>query len=63
MNETSILLNVLNSFKILIGKNELETYRKTDVKRILITIIKCISIDDRHLHSLITRLVVTQQNI
>jgi hypothetical protein len=53
MDETGVLLSVLNSLKVLVGKDELRDYRGVGVKRTLITAIECISADGRHLHPLI----------
>jgi hypothetical protein len=52
-DETGVLLSILNSLKVLVGKNELKTYRGAGVKRTLITAIECISTDGRYLHPLI----------
>jgi hypothetical protein len=40
MDETGVLLSVLNSLKLLVGKDELRDYRGVGVKRTLITAIK-----------------------
>jgi hypothetical protein len=53
MDETGVLLSVLNSLKVLVGKNELRNYRGAGVKRTLITAIECVSADGRYLHPLI----------
>ena len=53
MDETGVLLSVLNSLKVLVGKTELRNYRGVGVKRTLITAIKCVSTDGRYLHPLI----------
>jgi hypothetical protein len=53
MDETGVLLSILNSLKVLVGKNELKTYRGAGVKCMLITAIECISTDGRYLHPLI----------
>lgn len=53
MDETGVLLSVLNSLKVLVGKDELRNYRGAAVKRTLITAIECISADGRFLHPLI----------
>jgi len=53
MDETGVLLSVLNSLKVLVGKNELRDYRGAGVKRTLITAIECVSADGRCLHPLI----------
>jgi hypothetical protein len=42
MDEIGVLLSVLNSLKVLVGKNELRNYRGAWVKRTLITAIECI---------------------
>jgi molybdopterin/thiamine biosynthesis adenylyltransferase len=47
MDETEVLLSVLNSLKVLVGKNNLRNGRGTGVKRTLITAIECISTDGR----------------
>jgi hypothetical protein len=53
IDETGVLLSVLNSLKVLIGRYKLKTYRGAGVKRTLITIIECISTDGRYLNPLI----------
>lgn len=53
MDETGILLSVLNSLKVLVSKDDLRKHRGTAVKRTLITAIECISADGRSLHPLI----------
>ncbi len=37
MDETGVLLSILNSLKVLVGRHELKTHRGAGVKRILIT--------------------------
>jgi hypothetical protein len=53
MDETGVLFSILNSLKVLVGRNELKTYRGAGVKRTLITAIQCISADGQYLHPLI----------
>jgi hypothetical protein len=53
MDETGVLLSVLNSLKVLVGRHELKTHRGAGVKRTLITAIECISADGRSLYPLI----------
>ncbi|KUL81723.1 hypothetical protein ZTR_09472 [Talaromyces verruculosus] len=53
MDETGILLSILNSLKVLVSKDDLRKHRGTAVKRTLITAIECISVDGRSLHPLI----------
>jgi hypothetical protein len=53
MDETGVLLSVLNSLKVLVGRDDLRKHRGTTVKRTLVTAIECISADGRSLHPLI----------
>jgi hypothetical protein len=53
MDETGILLSLLKSLKVLVGRDDIKTYRGTGVKRTLITAIECISADGRSLDPLI----------
>ncbi|KAJ5745113.1 hypothetical protein N7520_010295 [Penicillium odoratum] len=53
MDETGVLLSVLNSLKVLVNKDDLRKHRGTTVKRTLVTAIECISADGRFLHPLI----------
>jgi len=53
MDETGILLSVLNSLKILVGRHKLKIYRGVDVKRTLITVIEYVSADGQYLNPLI----------
>ncbi|KAJ5674366.1 uncharacterized protein N7477_004300 [Penicillium maclennaniae] len=53
MDETGVLLSVLNSLKVLVGKDDLRKHRGTTVKRKLVTAVECISADGRSLHPLI----------
>jgi len=53
MDETSVLLSVLNSLKVLVSSKDLKKYRGAAVKRTNITAIECIIADGRHLDPLI----------
>jgi len=53
MDETGVLLSVLNSLKVLVSSKDLRKYRGAAVKRTNITAIECISADGRHLDPLI----------
>lgn len=53
MDETGVLLSVLNSLKVLVSKDDLRKHRGTTVKRTLVTAIECISADGQFLHPLI----------
>jgi hypothetical protein len=45
IDETGVLLSVLNSLKDLVSKNELRNYREARVKCTLITAIECVCQD------------------
>lgn len=53
IDETGVLLSVLNSLKVLVGRDETSKYRGAGVQRKLITAIECISADGRALDPLI----------
>lgn len=53
MNETEVLLSMLGSIKVLVGKNDLRNYRGADVKRTMMTAVECISANGRRLLPLI----------
>lgn len=53
MDETRVILSMLGSVKVLIGKDDLRTYRGAKVKRTTITAVECISGDGRHLNPII----------
>ncbi|OQE13948.1 hypothetical protein PENSTE_c041G06370 [Penicillium steckii] len=53
MDETGVLLSVLNAIKVLVGKDDVRKHRGTTLKRTLVTAIECISADGRFLHPLI----------
>jgi len=53
MDETGIMLSMLKSITVLVGKEEMKAHRGTGVKRTLITAIECVSADGRSLDPLI----------
>jgi hypothetical protein len=53
MDETGVMLSMLRSVKVLIGKDDLRGYRGAGVKRTMVTAIKCISANSRALLPLI----------
>ena len=52
-DETGVMLSMLGSIKVLVGKDDLRDYRGAGVKRITVTAIECISADGRSLRPLI----------
>ncbi|EGP82458.1 uncharacterized protein MYCGRDRAFT_51668, partial [Zymoseptoria tritici IPO323] len=53
MDETGVMLSMLGSVKVLIGKDDLRDYRGTGIKRTMVIAIKCISANSRALLPLI----------
>jgi hypothetical protein len=53
MDETGVMLSMLGSVKVLVGKDDLRGHRGAGVKRTLVTAIECISADGRSLSPLI----------
>ena len=53
MDETRVMLSMLGSVKVLVGKNDPRDYRGAGVKRTMVTAIECISADGRLLLPLI----------
>ena len=53
MDETGVMLSMLGSVKVLVGRDDLRDYRGTGVKRTMVTAIECISADGRSLLPLI----------
>jgi hypothetical protein len=53
MDETGLTLLMLSLVKVLVGKNDLQSYRGVRVKCKIVTAIECISGDGRYLNPLI----------
>ena len=53
MDETGVMLSMLNSVKVLVGKDDIRRYRGARVKRTMVTAIECISGDGRCLDPMI----------
>jgi hypothetical protein len=53
MDETGIMLCMLSSIKVLVGKNDVRNYRGAGVRRSMVTAIECISADGRSLDPMI----------
>lgn len=53
MDETGVMLSMLSSVKVLVGKDDPRDYRGASVKRTMVTAIECISADGRSLLPLI----------
>jgi peroxiredoxin len=53
IDETRVMLLMLSSVKVLVCKDDTQTYRGARVKRTTITTIKCISADGRYLNPMI----------
>ena len=59
IDETGVILSMLGSIKVFISKDDLCNYRDVEVKRIMVTTIKCVSANSRSLLSLIIWLALT----
>jgi hypothetical protein len=53
MDETGVMLSMLGSVKVLVGKDGQRNYRGASVRRTIVTAIKCVSADGRALLPLI----------
>jgi hypothetical protein len=53
MDETGVMLSMLGSVKVLVGKADLRAYRGARVKRKLVTAIECISADGTYLKPMV----------
>lgn len=53
MDETGIMLSMLGTVKVLIGKDDRRNYRGAGVKRTMVTAIECVSASGEHLHPMI----------
>jgi hypothetical protein len=55
------MLSVLNSVKVLVGKDHTQAYRGPRIKRTMVTAVECISADGRYLEPMITWPAKTHQ--
>lgn len=53
MDETGVMLAMLNSVKVLVGKDNIRGYRGARVTRTIVTAVECISADGRCLNPMI----------
>ena len=53
MDETGVMLSMLGSVKVLVGRGDIRAHRGASVKRTMVTAIECISADGRSLPPLI----------
>jgi hypothetical protein len=53
IDEIRVILSILNSIKVLVGKDDIRGYRGARVKWTIITTIKYISADGRYLNPII----------
>lgn len=62
MDETRVMLSMLGSVKVLVGKDEPRGCREAGVKRTMVTAIECISADGRSLLPLVIWPASTHRN-
>ncbi|KAH9860126.1 hypothetical protein IAQ61_011910 [Plenodomus lingam] len=53
MDKTGIMLSMLGSVKVLVGKDDRRSYRGASVKRTMVTAIECISASGEYLNPMI----------
>jgi hypothetical protein len=53
MDEIGVMLSMLGSVKVLVGRDNKRGCRGAGVKWTIVTAIKCISVDSRSLHPLV----------
>ena len=53
MDETGVMLSMLGSVKVLVGKDDTRDYRGARVKRTTVTAVECISADGRYLNPMV----------
>jgi hypothetical protein len=53
IDETGVMLSMLNSIKVLVGKDDIRGYRGARVKQTIVTTVECISADGRCLNPMI----------
>ena len=53
IDKTRVMLLILGSVKVLVGKNNMRDYRGARLKRTIVTAIKYISGDSRYLNSIV----------
>jgi hypothetical protein len=62
MDETGVMLSMLGSVRVLVGRDDLRGHGGAGVKRIMVTAIECISADGRSLHPLVIWPASTQRS-
>jgi hypothetical protein len=62
IDETGVILSILSSIKVLLGKDDPRNYRGTIIKRTTVTAIKSISANGRFLLPIIIWLATTYQS-
>ncbi|KAF2008752.1 hypothetical protein BU24DRAFT_333140, partial [Aaosphaeria arxii CBS 175.79] len=53
MDETGIMLSMLSSVKVLIGKDDVRDYRGAGVKRTIVTAVDCVFASGEYLNPII----------
>ena len=62
MDETGVMLSMLGSVRVLVGKDDMRDYRGARVKRTTVTSIEYISADGRHLNPMIIWPAITHRS-
>ena len=53
IDKTGVMLSMPGSVKVLVDKKDTRDYREMQIKQITVTVIECISADNRYLNSMI----------
>jgi hypothetical protein len=53
IDKTGVMLLMLSLVKVLVGKDDMRSYRGARIKRKMVTVIECISSNSRYLNPLI----------
>jgi hypothetical protein len=61
-NKTGVMLSMLNSLKVLVGKDDPRSYRGVGIKRTMVIAVECISTDGRSLLLMIIWPAITHRS-
>ena len=62
IDKTGVMLYMLNSVKVLVGKDDPRDYKGASVKQTMVTVIECISASGRSLLPMIIWLAITHRS-
>lgn len=62
IDKTGVILSILGSIKVLLGKNDIRTYREARIKRKVVTAIEYVSANSRYLNPIIIQPATTHRS-